>query len=88
MANFTSIKPIAVGVGAAFVASALTVSNANAAPNPFATADITSGVLHAGAEGKCGEGRCGEGKDKEGKCGEGKCGGDKDGDSDSDSAGE
>ncbi len=88
MATRKTLKPIAATIGAAVVASTLTMGMANAADNPFAATELTSGYQLAGAEGNCGEGKCGEGKcgdkakeascgaDKaeEGKCGEGKCG--------------
>ncbi|MDX1692711.1 MAG: hypothetical protein R3208_03030 [Ketobacteraceae bacterium] len=80
MSKLTSLKPLAAGVGAAFVASALSAAPVNASENPFATNDLSSGYTQLAKghkEGKCGEGKCGEGhdgKDREGKCGEGKCG--------------
>jgi uncharacterized low-complexity protein len=70
-------KPLAVAIGAAFLATAaIPVLAGN---NPFTANPLTSGydqVNKSGAEGKCGEGKCGEAKKaaKEGKCGEGKCG--------------
>jgi len=91
MAKLNKLNPLAMTVGAAFMASALSAPAA-AAENPFAATDLAKGYQLAGNEGKCGEGKCGEGKcgedkggegkcgeDKggEGKCGEGKCGGDK-----------
>ena len=91
MAKLTKLNPLAMTVGAAFMASALSAP-VTAAENPFAATDLAKGYQLAGNEGKCGEGKCGEGKcgedkggegkcgeDKggEGKCGEGKCGGDK-----------
>ncbi|MGI1677538.1 MAG: hypothetical protein K6L75_02315 [Cellvibrionaceae bacterium] len=78
--------PIAIAVGAAFLASASLSSVVSASENPFASQELTAGynLAEKGAEGKCGEGKCGEGKcggekkaEKEGKCGEGKCGGEK-----------
>lgn len=73
-----SFNPFTATIGAAFVASAVSLPlNAAAADNPFVANDIGSGYQLASkdAEGKCGEGKCGEGKkDKEGKGGEGKCG--------------
>ena len=72
------MKPVAVAVGTAFVASLAAASFAQADANPFTAQDLASGydLLADGHEGKCGEGKCGdEGKDgDEGKCGEGKCG--------------
>ena len=75
-----SIKnPLAIALGAAFVTSLAGTQVANAAENPFAMSDLSSGYVVAEMEeGKCGEGKCGGDKtEKEGKCGEGKCGGDK-----------
>ena len=72
-------NPLAIALGAAFVTSLAGTPVANAADNPFAMSELSSGYVVAEmAEGKCGEGKCGEGK-----CGgdkakaEGKCGGDK-----------
>jgi uncharacterized low-complexity protein len=82
MSNKTTLKPLAVAMGAAFVTSLAGTGVANAADNPFAMSDLSSGYQVAEmAEGKCGgkmtsqEGKCG-GKmtSKEVKCGEGKCG--------------
>jgi uncharacterized low-complexity protein len=72
-------KPLAVALGAAFITSLAGIPVANAAENPFAMSDLSSGYVVAEMEeGKCGEGKCGGDKTKkEGKCGEGKCGGDK-----------
>ena len=72
MSNKTAMKPLAVALGAAFVTSLAGTSVANAADNPFAMTELSSGYMVA-AEGKCGEGKCGEGmkKEAEGKCGEG-----------------
>lgn len=79
MAKFNSLKPLAAGMGAALVATAMASTTVNAAENPFATTSLSAGYqLADAAEGKCGEGKCGEGremkskKDKEGKCGEAK----------------
>ena len=67
MAKYT-MKPLAAAVGAAFMASAITVPVASAAENPFQLNQLSGGYnLASKAEG---EGKCGEGK-----CGEGKCGG-------------
>lgn len=86
MSKKTSIKPLAVAMGAAFVTSLAGTPVANAADNPFAMTGLSAGYMVAEAqpaEGKCGgamktgEGKCGEGMKKgmeEGKCGEGKCG--------------
>jgi len=92
MSKISTLKPLAVAMGAAFVTSLATSPVANAAENPFAMSELSSGYMVADShmEGKCGEGKCGgdkakkEGKcggdkaKKEGKCGEGKCGADKD----------
>ena len=85
MSQKSTKKPLAIALGAAFITSLAAAPAANAAENPFAMSELSSGYMVAEmAEGKCGEGKmdkegkCGEGKmDKEGKCGEGKCGGDK-----------
>lgn len=74
-----SFNSVSGALGAAFVASAISLPLSAAEPgNPFAATDLGSGYQLASkdAEGKCGEGKCGEGKKaaKEGKCGEGKCG--------------
>ena len=77
MSQKSTIKPLAIAAGAAFVTSLASTTVANAAENPFAMSELSSGYMVAGtAEGKCGEGKCGEGmkKEAEGKCGEGKCG--------------
>ena len=78
MSNKSSLKPIAAALGTTFAVSLAMSPVANAADNPFAMNELSSGYMlaDAHAEGKCGEGKCGEGKkaDKEGKCGEGKCG--------------
>ena len=90
MSQNSTKKPLAIALGAAFVTSLAATPVANAAENPFAMSELTSGYMvaemaegkcggdKAKAEGKCGEGKCGGDKAKaEGKCGEGKCGGDK-----------
>jgi uncharacterized low-complexity protein len=82
MSKISTLKPLAVAMGAAFVTSLATTPVANAAENPFAMSELASGYMVADShmEGKCGEGKCGGDKAKavkEGKCGEGKCGGDK-----------
>jgi uncharacterized low-complexity protein len=74
------MKPVAVAVGTAFVASLATAAIANTA-NPFAADELDKGydqLAQADAEGKCGEGKCGEeSKDEgEGKCGESGASGD------------
>ncbi|MEC8444074.1 MAG: hypothetical protein VXZ05_07695 [Pseudomonadota bacterium] len=61
-------------LGTAFV-TALAAGSAQAAENPFASAELKQGykvAMHH--EGKCGEGKCGAKSEGEGKCGEGKCG--------------
>ena len=56
----SSMKPLAFALGAAFVT---TLPVANAADNPFAMTQLSSGYMVAdAAEGKCGEGKCGAGK--------------------------
>ena len=83
MSQKSTKKPLAIALGAAFVTSLAAAPVANAAENPFAMSELSSGYMVADShmEGKCGEGKmkkegkCGEGKmKKEGKCGEGKCG--------------
>ncbi len=84
MSKKSTLKPLAIAMGAAFVTSLAGTSVANAAENPFAMSDLSSGYMVAEmAEGKCGgekkagaEGKCGGEKKAagEGKCGEGKCG--------------
>ena len=79
MSQKSTKKPLAIALGAAFITSLAAAPVANAAENPFAMSELSSGYMVAEmAEGKCGEGKCGGEKTKaEGKCGEGKCGGDK-----------
>jgi uncharacterized low-complexity protein len=87
MSQKTNLTPLAIAAGAAFVTSLAGTTVANAAENPFAMSELSSGYMVAEmAEGKCGgekkaatEGKCGEGMKAttEGKCGEGKCGGEK-----------
>lgn len=79
----TSMKPLAVAMGAAVATSLAGTPVANAAENPFAMTELSAGYMVAEntpaqmpAEGKCGAGM----KMEEGKCGgmkmgEGKCGG-------------
>ena len=78
MAQRISIKPFAFALGAAFATNLASSGIANAADNPFAVTELSSGYQVAeSAEGKCGEGKCGaQGKAK--KDAEGKCGGAKD----------
>ena len=90
MSQVSTKKPLSIALGAAFATSLAAAPLANAADNPFAMSELSSGYMVAEmAEGKCGEGKCGadkakamatEGADKataEGKCGEGKCGANK-----------
>ena len=87
MSKKSTLKPLAVAMGAAFVTSLAGTNIANAAENPFAMSELSSGYMVAEmAEGKCGgekkaaeEGKCGGEKKaaEEGKCGEGKCGAEK-----------
>jgi uncharacterized low-complexity protein len=73
MSDKLTIKPLAIAAGAAFITSLASTTVANAAENPFAMSDLSSGYMVAdAAEGKCGEGKMM--KEGEGKCGEGKCG--------------
>ena len=80
-ATAPALSPLALALGAAFATSLAGASVANAAQNPFAMSQLSSGYMVADShEGKCGEGKCGGSKDsksKEGSCGEGKCGGSK-----------
>ncbi len=74
-----SKKPLAVALGAAFLASSI-APLASAEVNPFSAQQLSGGYDLANygkhGEGKCGEGKCGgEKAGGEGKCGEGKCGG-------------
>ena len=85
MSNKTTMKPIAVALGAVFVASLAGTSIANAAENPFGMSELSSGYMVADSkEGKCGGSMDKSKMKKEGKCGgadkskmkkEGKCGG-------------
>jgi uncharacterized low-complexity protein len=87
MSQKTTLKPLAIAAGAALATSLAATAPANAAENPFAMSELSSGYMVAEMnEGKCGaekkaghEGKCGAEKkaDKEGKCGEGKCGAEK-----------
>ena len=84
MSQKTTLKPLAIAVGAALATSLAATTPASAAENPFAMSELSSGYMVAEmAEGKCGgakkmdkEGKCGAQQTavKEGKCGEGKCG--------------
>ena len=81
-----SRKPLAVALGAAFLASSI-APMASAEVNPFSAQQLSGGYDLANydkhKEGKCGEGKCGDKKGEgEGSCGgdktgEGSCGGDK-----------
>jgi uncharacterized low-complexity protein len=82
MSQKTNLKPLAIAVGAALATSLAATTPANAAENPFAMSELSSGYMVAEmAEGKCGEGKCGAAMmgtsktsdPKEGKCGAGKC---------------
>jgi len=71
MSQKTTMKPLTLALGAAFVTSLAGTPVANAAENPFAMSELSSGYMVTEmAEGKCG----GEKKMEEGKCGEGKAG--------------
>lgn len=84
MSKKTSIKPISLAVGAAFVAGMATAPVAQADINPFAATALASGYMVAekGAEGQCGankqpaEAECGANKAAK-KANEGECGADK-----------
>jgi uncharacterized low-complexity protein len=69
-------KPLAVALGAAFLATAI-APLASAESNPFSAQQLSGGYDLAShqkdAEGKCGEGKCGDKKAAH----EGSCGGDK-----------
>jgi len=81
MSQKSTKKPLSIALGAAFVTSLAAAPVANAADNPFAMSELSSGYMVADShmEGKCGEGKCGgakatatEGAEKvmeEGKCG-------------------
>jgi len=77
MSKKTTLTPLAVAAGAAFVTSLAGTTVANAAANPFAMSELSSGYMVAEmAEGKCGGTKAADETKtmKEGKCGEGKCG--------------
>jgi len=67
-------KPLAVALGAAFLATSI-APLASAAVNPFSAQQLSGGYDLANfdkdAEGKCGEAKCGANKkaEEEGKCG-------------------
>jgi uncharacterized low-complexity protein len=78
MSTKTTLKPLAVAMGTAIVTSLAGTPAANAADNPFAMADLSSGYMVAESspmEGKCGakrmmyEGICGGAMMKDGQCG-------------------
>jgi len=76
MSQKTTLTPLAIAAGAAFVTSLAGTTVANAAANPFAMSELSSGYMVAEmAEGKCGEGKCGG--EKKAATTEGKCGGEK-----------
>jgi uncharacterized low-complexity protein len=70
MSEKSTMKPLAIAAGAAFVTTLAGIPIANAAENPFAMSELSSGYMVAEA----GEGKCG-GKMKTTE--EGKCGGEK-----------
>ena len=75
MSKKTTLKPLAIAVGATFVTALAMTPVANAAENPFALSELSSGYMVAEKmEGKCGEGMSGDKTMKEGKCGEGMSG--------------
>ena len=60
MSQKSTKKPLAIALGAAFVTTLAGTPVANAAENPFAMSELSSGYMVAEmAEGKCGEGKCG-----------------------------
>ncbi|MDO9623171.1 hypothetical protein [Pseudomonas sp.] len=74
------LNSVVATLGAVLLSSA--AFSVQAASNPFAAQELSSGYSLAAAEksaeGSCGEGKCGGDMKKaegEGKCGEGKCGG-------------
>ena len=85
MSKKSTLKPIAAALGTTFVVSLASSPVVQAADNPFAMNELSSGYMVV-AEGNCGdsaekkeaEGNCGDKAEKdtsaEGKCGEGKCG--------------
>jgi len=76
MSHEINLKPLVIALGTAFVTTLAITPVANAAENPFAMSDLSSGYMVAEkAEGKCGGDKMKEGKMKMDK--EGKCGGDK-----------
>ncbi|VAW78408.1 FIG024746: hypothetical protein [hydrothermal vent metagenome] len=88
MSKSTSMKPLALAMGAAFVTSLAGASVANAAGNPFGMTELSSGYMVAEnkmKDGSCGgkhmkesDGSCGgkmKDKMKDGKMKDGSCGG-------------
>ena len=77
MSKERKLNPLAATLGAAVVASAMSIPAVQAADNPFGATDLQSGYQLAGDYSKDGEGKCGEGTcgDKGDKKGEGSCGG-------------
>ena len=74
MSQESTKKPLAIALGAALVTTLAATPVANAADNPFAMSELSSGYMVAEmAEGKCGGDKAKS--EAEGKCGEGKCGG-------------
>ena len=60
MSDKSTIKPLALAAGAAFITSLASTTVVNAAQNPFAMSEIPGGYMVADShEGKCGEGKCG-----------------------------
>ena len=80
MSEKTNRKPLALALGATFVAAMSVSPIASADSNPFGMQDLGSGYMQL-AEGKCGagktemEGKCSGQMKKEGKCGAAKCSG-------------
>jgi uncharacterized low-complexity protein len=76
MSQNSTKKPLAIALGAAFITSLAGTPVANAAENPFAMSELSSGYMVAEmAEGKCGGDKAAAEGDK--AAAEGKCGGDK-----------
>jgi uncharacterized low-complexity protein len=76
MSEKTTKKPLAIALGAAFITSLTAIPVVNAAENPFAMSELSSGYMVAEmAEGKCGGDKAAAEGDK--AAAEGKCGGDK-----------
>ncbi|MGB5179001.1 MAG: hypothetical protein WBP44_09760 [Gammaproteobacteria bacterium] len=64
MSKESAKKPLSIALGAAFATTLAAAPLANAADNPFAMSELSSGYMVADShmEGKCGEGKCGAGK--------------------------